>query len=34
MPTQREERVVLRGPSGDLEGPLEVVILDGEKGGA
>jgi pyrimidine operon attenuation protein/uracil phosphoribosyltransferase len=28
VPTQREERVVLRGPSGDLEGPLEVVILN------
>ena len=28
IPTQRDERVVLRGSQGDLEGALEVVILD------
>jgi pyrimidine operon attenuation protein/uracil phosphoribosyltransferase len=27
VPTQRDERVQLRGLAGDLEGPLEVVIL-------
>ena len=32
VPTQREERVVLRGLSGDLEGPLEVVILESDGG--
>jgi pyrimidine operon attenuation protein/uracil phosphoribosyltransferase len=31
IPTQREERVVLRGSKGDLEGELEVVVL--EEGG-
>jgi len=34
VPTQREERVVLRGLSGDLEGPLEVVILESDGGAA
>jgi len=28
IPTQRGERVVLRGSKGDLEGDLEVVVLD------
>jgi pyrimidine operon attenuation protein/uracil phosphoribosyltransferase len=28
IPTQREERVVLRGSQGELEGDLEVVVLD------
>jgi len=32
VPTQREERVQLRGLAGDLEGPLEVVILDRDGG--
>ena len=32
IPTQREERVVLRGSVGELEGDLEVVVL--EEGGA
>jgi pyrimidine operon attenuation protein/uracil phosphoribosyltransferase len=31
IPTQRDERVVLRGSQGDLEGALEVVVL--EEGG-
>jgi pyrimidine operon attenuation protein/uracil phosphoribosyltransferase len=30
IPTQREERVVLRGSKGDLEGQLEAVVLDEE----
>jgi pyrimidine operon attenuation protein/uracil phosphoribosyltransferase len=30
IPTQREERVVLRGSKGDLEGELEAVILEME----
>ncbi len=34
VPTQRDERVKLRGLAGDLEGPLEVVILDTHGGGA
>jgi len=29
IPTQREERVILRGSSGDLEGELEVVVHGG-----
>lgn len=29
IPTQREERVILRGASGDLEGQLEVVVHEG-----
>lgn len=29
IPTQREERVILRGSSGDLEGALEVVVHEG-----
>ena len=28
-PTQREDRVILRGSSGDLEGELEVVVHEG-----
>jgi pyrimidine operon attenuation protein / uracil phosphoribosyltransferase len=28
IPTQREERVVLRGSQGELEGDLEVVVLE------
>ncbi len=32
IPTQSGDRVVLRGVQGDLEGPLEVVILPGEGG--
>ena len=31
IPTQPEERVVLRGESGDLTWPLEVVVLSGEE---
>jgi pyrimidine operon attenuation protein/uracil phosphoribosyltransferase len=30
IPTQREERVVLRGSQGELEGELEVVVLEEE----
>jgi pyrimidine operon attenuation protein/uracil phosphoribosyltransferase len=34
IPTQRSERVVLRGRNGGLEGPLEVVVVsDGEPRG-
>jgi pyrimidine operon attenuation protein/uracil phosphoribosyltransferase len=29
IPTQREERVILRGSSGDLRGDLEVVVHEG-----
>lgn len=29
IPTQREDRVILRGSSGDLEGELEVVVHEG-----
>jgi pyrimidine operon attenuation protein/uracil phosphoribosyltransferase len=30
IPTSRQERVVVRGREGDLEGPLEVVVLPDE----
>jgi pyrimidine operon attenuation protein/uracil phosphoribosyltransferase len=34
IPTRREQRVVLRGRDGSLDGPLEVVVVDGsEEGG-
>ena len=34
IPTQREERVVLRGSKGNLEGDLEVVVLAEEESSA
>jgi pyrimidine operon attenuation protein/uracil phosphoribosyltransferase len=34
IPTSRRERVVVRGRDGDLEGPLEVVVLEAEGGEA
>ncbi len=33
IPTHAEEQVVLRGADGDLEGPLEVVVLPAQEGG-